>query len=94
MIRWRRRRDPTGTLTCRDVGKVLQAHLDGELELWEASAVADHLSACEGCGMEAHVYAEIKAALSRRAHEIPSEAVARLRQFSERLADGGDAPAP
>lgn len=94
MIGRKRRRLRNGTVpTCREVGRLLQAHLDGELQLWEASAVADHLNDCEGCGMEAEVYAEIKSALRRQAEEIPPEATARLLVFSERLAAGGDAPA-
>lgn len=91
MIR-RSRKQARAVLTCGEVGRVLQAHLDGELEPSEATAVADHLNGCAGCGMEAEVYSEIKSALRRQAFEIPSDTLARLRRFSERLADEGDAP--
>lgn len=86
-----RRKGKRKQLTCREVGRVLQAHLDGELELAEAQAVADHLNGCRGCGMEADVYAEIKAALCRQADELPPDALARLRRFGAQLTAEGDA---
>ncbi|MBI2168537.1 MAG: zf-HC2 domain-containing protein [Actinobacteria bacterium] len=89
MIRFRRRRT---MLTCREVGRVLQAHLDGEIEHQKAQAVATHLNGCAGCGLEADVYSEIKAALRRQAGELAPDAVERLRRFGEHLSAHGDDP--
>lgn len=73
---------------CREVGRLLQSHLDGELDEWGSRQVTRHLRDCRRCGMAAETYREIKRALRRSAGRPPAEAVSRLRAFGERLADG------
>lgn len=75
-------------LSCRDVGDLLQRHLDAEVHGRLADQVAAHLEDCRRCGLEAAVYEEIKAALAREAVVLPDSAVMRLRGFAARLVDG------
>ncbi|HEV8624022.1 MAG TPA: zf-HC2 domain-containing protein [Acidimicrobiia bacterium] len=83
---WRRRRQDE--LRCKEVGKILQSYLDGELdELW-ARRVARHLEDCRRCGMAAETYAEIKQSLRRFADPLPEDSLDRLRAFGEQLAEG------
>ena len=77
-----------GELRCREVGKVLQSYLDGELDELLAHRVARHLEMCRRCGMSAETYLEIKRALHRSAGSSPEDAVTRLRAFAEQLAEG------
>jgi anti-sigma factor RsiW len=83
-VRWWGREE----LRCREVGKVLQSYLDGELDELLARRVARHLEMCRRCGMSAETYAEIKQALRRSAGSPPQDAIDRLRAFGEQLADG------
>ncbi len=73
--------------SCLEVRRALQSYLDGEVDEVTARRVARHLEACRRCGLEASTYAEIKRALGERSSEVPPDAVARLRQFAERLMD-------
>lgn len=77
-------------LSCRQVGKVLQQFLDGEVDDAMRGRVADHLDDCRRCGLGADTYLQIKAALARSATEPSPEAMRRLRDFGERLAAGRD----
>jgi anti-sigma factor RsiW len=77
-------------MSCRRVGEVLQAYLDGEVDDITSGRVAHHLEDCRRCGMELGVYTEIKTSLSRGGSTVDDAAVARLREFSQRLADGTD----
>jgi anti-sigma factor RsiW len=79
-------------LSCREVGKVLQSYLDGELDELLARRVVRHLDMCRRCGMAAETYAEIKQALRRSAGSPPQDAIARLRAFGDQLAEGGVPP--
>jgi anti-sigma factor RsiW len=81
---WRRREE----LSCREVGKILQTYLDGELDELRARRVARHLEMCRRCGMAAETYAEIKQILRRSAGSPPQDAIARLRAFGQQLAEG------
>ena len=83
-LRWWRRDE----LRCKEVGRVLQSYLDGELDELLARRVARHLEVCRRCGMSAETYAEIKRALRRSAGSLPEDAVGRLRAFGEQLAEG------
>ncbi|MCC5953497.1 MAG: zf-HC2 domain-containing protein [Acidimicrobiia bacterium] len=84
MTRLIRRRVPDH-LSCRQVAKVLQTHLDGELDDETASAVAEHLEMCRRCGLEAATYIELKEALARRAAPVPTASLERLRSFVAEL---------
>ncbi len=74
-------------MSCRRVGEVLQAYLDGEVDEITSGRVAHHLEDCRRCGMELGVYTEIKTSLSRGGPTVDDAAVARLREFSRRLAN-------
>lgn len=91
MIRWWRR--PRDVLDCREVGRQLQAYLDGESDEARARLVALHLEECRRCGLEAETYAEIKRSLGQMSAPAAGEALERLRAFGERLAEVG-APDP
>lgn len=78
-------------MSCRRVGEVLQAYLDGEVDDITSGRVARHLEDCRRCGMEQEVYTEIKASLARGGSTVDDAAVARLREFSQRLAASADA---
>lgn len=79
------RKDKT-TANCREVGKVLQTYLDGELDDADALLVAAHLDECRDCGLESASYDRIKAALAQPMPEgTDPEAIARLRSFGEGL---------
>jgi anti-sigma factor RsiW len=75
-------------LNCRQVGKRLQRFLDGELDEVTARRIAHHLEDCRRCGLEVATYLEIKATLARR-ETVDEAAVARLREFGERLLHDG-----
>ncbi len=77
-------------ISCRRVGEVLQAYLDGEVDQITTNRVAHHLEDCRRCGMELGVYREIKASLARGGPELDHDALERLRAFSEQLADSLD----
>lgn len=82
--RWRRQEE----LRCKEVGKILQSYLDGELdELW-ARRVTRHLEDCRRCGMAEETYAEVKQSLRRFAGPLPEDSLHRLRAFGEQLAEG------
>ncbi len=82
---WRKN---TPGLDCREVGKVLQSYLDGELDDADAPLVAAHLDKCRDCGLEAATYDRIKAALAQPMPEgADPEAIERLRRFGQGLAD-------
>jgi predicted anti-sigma-YlaC factor YlaD len=78
---WRRRE-----LSCRAVGKLLQTHLDGELEDVSAVLVAAHLDDCHRCGLEAEAYQWLVRALLRLAPPVEPERLVRIRAFADELA--------
>jgi len=84
---WRRR-----PLTCPEVGRILQQHLDGELRPDLAARVDDHLEDCRRCGLQAATYLEIKQAVRRRGEPLPADAVDRLRTFAASLRANPDTP--
>jgi len=79
---------PRAPISCRQVGKMLQSYLDGELDSGSAHRVAAHLEDCRRCGMEADTYNALKAALRSGAPGLADESVSRLRDFGARLARG------
>lgn len=76
-----------GVASCRQVGRLLQSYLDGEVDDLTARRVARHLELCRRCGLEASAYAEIKKALARRCPPVPGDAHERLRRLAEQLMD-------
>lgn len=84
----RRQPTPSGAVDCRQVGRLLQAFLDGEVHDARAVAVADHLDACVDCGMEADAYRWLKAAVGGLARAHDPRQVQRLQTFADALASG------
>lgn len=80
---------PGDTLSCPEVGRLLQRFLDDELsDDAEIEALSEHLDECKRCGLEAETYQKIKDALANRRAPVPQESVDRLREFGEQLAEG------
>jgi anti-sigma factor RsiW len=76
--------------TCRQVGRLLQSYLDGELDEDRIAQVGGHLDHCRRCGMEASTYARIKEALAAvqtggALHPEDRLAIDRLRRFADQL---------
>ncbi|MGH8917041.1 MAG: anti-sigma factor family protein [Acidimicrobiales bacterium] len=97
MILERIRRRLIDMATCRDVGRLLQTYLDGELDDAERARVGAHLERCLRCGPEGDVYARIKSALARAAQDPQTQpgdrlAVERLRRFAATIITTGDRP--
>lgn len=86
---WRRR-----PLLCPEVGRTLQAYLDGRVDEEWAARVEQHLEHCRRCGLEATTYAELKKALGRHDMELRTDTLGKLRSFAERLASGEVPPRP
>jgi len=84
---FRRRADRP--MNCMQVGRRLQRYLDGDVDDLTARRIMRHLEDCRRCGMEAAAYTEIKASLARRGADVPDDALARLREFVERLVHEG-----
>jgi anti-sigma factor (TIGR02949 family) len=59
--------------SCEEVAKVLQAYLDGEVDVHTARMVAGHLEDCATCSHESDVYNGIKASLATRRRDIDPE---------------------
>lgn len=79
---------PGESLSCAEVGRLVQRYLDGELEREsEVDALAAHLEACRRCGLEAETYRRIKDGLAAHSPEVPAESIARLRAFGQSLTD-------
>ncbi|MDW3179680.1 MAG: zf-HC2 domain-containing protein [Acidimicrobiia bacterium] len=74
------------TMTCRDVALRLQTYLDGELDAERMERIQTHLEACVDCGLEADVFTTIKNDLAKQVSPVNSEALARLRAFSDQIA--------
>ncbi len=77
--------------TCREVARVLESYLDGEVDDLTARRVARHLEVCRRCGLEASAYVEIKRALRKRG-ALDQVMVQRLRAFAEEVAGEGERP--
>jgi anti-sigma factor ChrR (cupin superfamily) len=76
-------------MSCLRAARILQSHVDGELDEVTARRVAAHVAECRRCGLEVAVYREIKDSLARKA--APSqETLSRLMAFGQALADGED----
>lgn len=77
--------DMTMMWECREVGRVLQSYLDGQVDDVTVQRVRRHLDACRRCGLEATVYDELKAALGRRATNLDPGSVERVSTFGRGL---------
>jgi predicted anti-sigma-YlaC factor YlaD len=76
--------------SCREVGRILQGYLDGDLDEARVAKVTEHLEHCRRCGMEADAYARIKESLARVGREgliHPEDrlSIERLRRFADSL---------
>ncbi len=71
---------------CKEVALRLQTYLDGELDDARMEEIRSHLDACIDCGFEADAFREIKNDLGSLAQPVDSDALARLRDFSARIA--------
>lgn len=86
----RRRQLPSGPIDCREVGRLVQAFLDGEMADPRGVHVADHLDACLTCGLEADAYRWLKAAIAGIARADDPRQLERLQAFAEALVAGED----
>lgn len=84
---WRRRTADQRLLNCKQVARVLQAYLNGDLDEFDAWRVTAHLEDCRRCGLEVATIREIKRALAGRYEPSPAS-VARLRAFCADLLQG------
>jgi len=80
------RRSPS----CDEIMEVLQAYLDGEVDVETAREVAGHLEDCTACSHESDVYQRIKSSLTTRRREIDPEVRAKLEAFSRDLRTSSD----
>ena len=84
MFPWGRPRRP---LSCRQVGRVLQAYLDDELADGRRELIAQHLEDCLRCGLDASSFRFLTARLAELAPHSDEHQLARLRVFATTLAD-------
>lgn len=91
-MRWRRQ--PVTPLpvapSCEQVGAVLQAYLDGELDPGDTSSVVAHLEHCERCSIEADTMHRVIAAIQRQRPELEPEVLDRLASVVDDLAPPPD----
>ena len=81
-------RKSKGSMSCHQVGAVLQEFLDGDIDEERARRIEEHLEECRRCGLEAETYERIKSTLAAQRPNVPEESVQRLREFGEGLARG------
>lgn len=85
MIRRRLLRRVSTEVNCREVGRVLQSYLDGEVEPGFAAKIAEHLEKCKDCGLEHETYLRIKSSLADQEADLDADAIERLRAFGRGL---------
>ncbi|MFU8840617.1 MAG: anti-sigma factor family protein [Nitriliruptoraceae bacterium] len=73
-------------LGCRQVRRMLQSFLDGEVDPLEGELVAAHLESCSRCQVEAEIQQLVIAALRRLRPDLDLAAYTRLVEAAERLA--------
>jgi anti-sigma factor RsiW len=76
-------------MSCGEVLDVLQSYIDGEIDAEVARQVATHLTNCDHCDHESHVYVRIKASLRRRRDDVDPDVLAALSDYGHRLLEGG-----
>lgn len=80
-----RRRHPDEPLVCREVRKVVQSFLDGELSAEHAHLVAAHIAVCEVCGLDARTLDQVRRAVAGLDRGVDPDALARLERFADRV---------
>lgn len=81
-------------IECMRVRPLLQSFLDGELDGPQRQLVATHLEACRRCGLAASTYESLKRRLQQLDQPADADAVARLTDFVDHLADNPDGDGP
>ncbi len=79
------RSDRDARLGCRQVRRMLQAFLDGEVDPLEGELVAAHLESCSRCQVEAETQMLVIVALRRLRPDLDLAAYTRLVEAAERL---------
>jgi anti-sigma factor RsiW len=74
-----------GMLGCRQVRRILQSFLDGEVEPRRAVMVAAHLERCSRCHIEADVLARVIDAIQRLRPDLDRATYTRLIHAVEEL---------
>jgi anti-sigma factor RsiW len=77
-------------IECMRVRPLLQPFLDGELDEARRRRVAAHLEACRRCGLAASTYESLRQRLSEFGQPADPDAIARLTEFVDHLADEPD----
>lgn len=75
--------------SCRQVTRVLQSLLDGELDDDWAARVSAHLDDCRRCGLEAETFRAIMGALVGEPTGTDDRSLKRLREFAAVLPGPG-----
>lgn len=78
----------TKPLNCRQVRKVINLFLDGELPATKHHLVAEHLEVCDMCGIEAAKVEAVIDGLRALRQPVNALVVARLDAFAARIAAG------
>jgi len=74
-------------LNCREVGRVLQWYLDGDLDQADIPKMQEHLEKCRECGLEAETYESISQSLAARGQLADDDVMDRLRAFTVQLVE-------
>ncbi len=77
-----------GGARCIEIGRHIQTYLDDGLDPNTAAKVSSHLAECRRCGLTAHDYRVLKAALAVSAATVPGEPLQRLHALAVELASG------
>jgi anti-sigma factor (TIGR02949 family) len=84
----RRDQDPEAArLGCRQVRRILQAFLDGEVTADRAEQIAAHLESCTRCNVEAEILDRVIAALRRLRPDLDLAAYTRLLDTVDQIGD-------
>lgn len=75
-------------LDCRDVRRLMQRFVDGELPPSQTELVAEHLRDCQRCGLSADTFRAVKAALRRLRPDLDVDALTRLHTYADELTGG------
>lgn len=78
----------TKPLNCRQVRKVINQFLDGELPATKHHLVVDHLEVCDMCGIEATKVEAVIGGLRALRGPVDADAMSRLDAFAASVAAG------